>query len=195
MTTILVVPAAELEKQGRQLAHAISQVDGQKAAMWTAAHYLNNEPQISGSQPVIFLGPTQPAQDLAEVMPVGFEAKGVSCHVEGHRAVILATLPETQDPQELRAFQGELEGATRAVLDKAAHDVAKPTVAAGAAAALAVMLPLTPTMIVALGLPAAAVWYKRLKDLKAARRRVTQAQYRYGIALFTADHLDSFLAQ
>lgn len=196
MKTIAVVATETLEKQGRQFSHSLSQVDGQSAVLWTVGHYRDNESRITGRQPVIFLGPSAPAEALAETMPSAFQVHGVTCYVEGARVVILATLPASADTDALRNLTRELDQETETVLNNVAAGSAAAAVGTAAVTAGGlVALAFVPVIgIGAAGATAALYLFKR-RDLQAQRRKLEVAQYRYGIARFTADHLDSWLAR
>ena len=52
----IIVADDDLAPLGRQIAHALSNQKTHSGAFWSVKHYKDNEAQLDGKQPVIFLG-------------------------------------------------------------------------------------------------------------------------------------------
>jgi len=90
-----VVATEKLAWAGRQLVHAICQVEGHDAAFWTEKVYLGNEYQVRGRgrQRVVFVGNSRPANDLIGVLPNVYDDFGTQIYAQGTRAVLVASKP------------------------------------------------------------------------------------------------------
>ena len=65
----IIVANDDLTPMGRQLAHALSMQPSHSGALWTVKHYRDNEAQLDGKQPVIFLGDNEVARSYVAVLP------------------------------------------------------------------------------------------------------------------------------
>lgn len=121
MLSITVVHHKRQEAAGRRLVHEISLVDGFKAALWSEDHFKANEMKVTGRQPMVFIGPSKPAEHIIPEMPLVFERHNARAYLEGVRVVLVADLPTLATADELRALESELASETQAILDGAAH--------------------------------------------------------------------------
>lgn len=219
---VVVVADEKRESIGRKLVQAISNAEGSlasdrqgvvspshpwTAALWTEAKYRDNEGSLFGDQIVlVFVGPSQAARDLSDVMPGRFASLGTRCFVQGNRAIILADIPAGIDGTELKDLAEQLDVATRDVRDRAAAAAAASAAgaagaAAGAAGAAAMtsaglgataalaMIPAASVLIPLGLLPGVIYLGARWNRQRLLRSQVNQAQYAYATARFVADEL------
>ncbi len=176
---VVVVADKKSESIAGRLVHAISTAeeplatDGTgavpsrswSAAFWTEAKYRDTGSSLLGNEVLVFIGPSQTATDLADVLPLRFSDLGATCFVQGSRAVILADVPDGFEGAELEELAGQL--------NVARQDSREPLVMLPNAGSLAL----------------------RWQRWKLLRRQVVDAQYRYAISRFVADELPAMASE
>lgn len=86
----IIVADDDLEDIGRRMAHAIAKQGTYDGSFWTLKYYKDNEAQLQGSQPVIFLGENEITKALTEDIPTRFERYGTRCWYDGSKAILVA---------------------------------------------------------------------------------------------------------
>lgn len=99
---VSVVAADGLESLGRQMATLIGRSPGNGATLYSVKHYRDSEPGLFVNDEkniaVVFLGPSAPANDVAQVLPQSFYGYGVDCRRGGRRATIIANPKDDHHP-------------------------------------------------------------------------------------------------
>ena len=98
----IIVADKDLAPFGRQLAHNLSEQENQDGAFWTIRHYIDNEAQIRGDQPVIFLGDNEVTRSVpGRSSPNAFAAEGTKCWYGGTKAILTAKTPVIVSREEV----------------------------------------------------------------------------------------------
>ncbi len=93
VTSIIIVTEDDDEYgyPARQMAHLIGlRHPNLDIACWTEKQYEHNEAQLSTLQPVIFLGPSDPADPYKALLPIAWEERNLYIALSGRRAMIKA---------------------------------------------------------------------------------------------------------
>lgn len=98
---IIIVADQDLADFGRRMSHAISSKEDCDAAFLTLKHYRDNETQISGRQPIIFLGDNDFTKPLTEDIPERFRAYRTKCWHDGGKAVLIADTPTSVSCEDM----------------------------------------------------------------------------------------------
>ena len=111
---IIIVADNDLADVGRRMAHVISLEGDCDAAFWTLKHYRDNEAQLMGKQPVIFLGDNDITKSYMEVIPERFGAFQTKCRHAGGKAILIANTPTLVSRDDInkikRCKQGTQKG-------------------------------------------------------------------------------------
>lgn len=168
---IIIVADNDLEDFGRKMAHVISLEEDCDAAFWTLKHYRDNEAQIKGEQPAIFLGDNDITKALMEVIPERFGAFQTKCRHAGGRAILIADTPilvSRDDINKIKDANKELN-----------KELQKED-------------PSTPYVAIADVLTAGGLIGLYL-DISARRREYRKLQYQYVVSRFVKDELENFM--
>lgn len=106
--TVIVVSTKSDSKAGRQVANEIGRADGQRAMLFLEKEYKGRESQIPTDQPVIFVGLSDPAEDLLPTTTVAFGKWGARCHLAGKRAIFSCEWDEHLKHKDARRMAMEL---------------------------------------------------------------------------------------
>ena len=198
----IIVANDDLAPLGRQLAHALSVQNAHSGAFWTAKHYTDNEAQLDGKQPVIFLGENEVSKSYADVLPERFRGYSTRCSYEGAKAVLVADEPDEVGRKELAGLGRVVEDKQKELRQLAAAAAAAS--ASGAAAAGAVGFTLGPSLALSLAVPTAglvilpvgAAFYAVHSWISARKRRqeYRELQYEYLLSRFLMDEFDAYVA-
>lgn len=189
MLNITVVHHKRQEAAGRRLVHEISLVDGFKAALWSEDHFKANEMKVTGRQPMVFVGPSTPAEHIIPEMPRVFERHNTRAYLEGVRVVLVADIPTFATADELRTLQSELVSETRAILNGTSPSDRHPIgqgpseVAIQKDSRVIKDEVVQHSLFLGLGLPGALAMYRR------TRAAAVEAQYGYLSARFVTELL------
>ncbi len=200
----IVVANDDLAPLGRQLAHALSVQKDHTGAFWTVKHYRDNEAQLGGKQPVIFLGDNEVANSYVDVLPQRFRAFGAKCAFEAAKAVLIAEEPESVSQKDIERLTEAVKGNQQELRQRAARAAARAAAAGAAAAAagagagaaagasllaIGVAVTLWPTVVMG---PAA---WALLRYLSARKRKAEyrRLQYQYVLSRFLKDEFETYL--
>ena len=185
----LIVANKQQATLARQLAHTLSQQPDHAATYWTVKQYKDNESQLGGKQPIVFLGGNDVANSYVGVLSERFRTHSVSCHIGGSKVVITADQPTIVSRKAL----SDLKEAIRAGQEQIKHRLAT------ANSALAV--------VGSVGLGAASsladiIWvfnpYVWLFDLfvngQMRKQEYRKLQYEYAVERFLLEEFDAFVA-
>lgn len=114
----IIVANDDLAPLGRQLAHALSLQKMHSGAFWTVKHYKDNEAQLDGKQPVIFLGDNEVAKSYVNVLPERFHSFGTKCLFEGAKAVLIAEDPGDVTREDLASLRNAVKETGKALSAK-----------------------------------------------------------------------------
>ena len=193
----IIVANDDLAPLGRQLAHALSVQKTHSGAFWTVKHYKDNESQLDGKQPVLFLGKNDVSDSYLDVLPERFRGFGTRCSFEGAKVVLVAEVPDDVTDEDIstlkRAVEGEQEVLRRRASSSAAAAAAGAAGAAGAALSAAVLgsvvaVAIWPTIL--LGLPY-AIW--RLLSKRKRKAEYRKLQYQYVLSRFLKDEFEAYI--
>ena len=124
---VSVVTADGLESLARQMVVLVGKSPGNSASVVSVKHYRDNEHSMFVSDErniaVVFLGPTAPANDVAQVLPQRFYGYGVDCRRGGRRATIIASPADDHHPWHVNMTYGPtvksgLEGLSQRTSDE-----------------------------------------------------------------------------
>jgi len=186
----------------RGLVQAISVKQNHSAAFWTEKHYLDNESQLGGKQPVIFVGRNKASKDFERILPKKSSNFGTSCHYEGARALLVWDEPEFVSKEDCEKFKKAVEKEKKTLEMKIEADIsAGQVVAGGAAVAGGVALAAggTAAILAALvvggwplligGAIAVASWLFGSKNYSGVFKK---AQPSFAVADFLNNHFDAY---
>jgi hypothetical protein len=189
----VVVANDDLATLGRQLAHALSVQKNHSGAFWSVKHYKDNEAQLGGKQPVIFLGDNEIANSYVDVLPERFSSFGVKCVFEGAKAVLVADEPEDVSTEELQRLKLALENN-----QKELHNLAASARSEKASEATmgetALQFKIFADLVTA-SFFGAAVDYLILRFWTARKRKqeYRKLQYDYALTCFLKDGFENFI--
>lgn len=189
----IIVADEDLAPLGRQIAHALSNQKTHSGAFWSVKHYKDNEAQLDGKQPVIFLGDHELTQSYVDVLPERFRGYGARCHHEGSKAVLVADTPSDVSLGDLKELEAAL-GKSKDELRRRA-EAAEAAEAAGAGAGA--FRALAPAVGVALwgyvlaGLIAWAI--KKYLSARKRRQEYSKLQYDYLLARFLVEEFEAYV--
>lgn len=89
MTTLLVVAPEEMRGLAHKVAHVLSRSGAVSVTVWDEKDYKHNQTRVTSTQPLLFLGPTEAALQIVEVMEPAFACYGLQAYAEGPRAALL----------------------------------------------------------------------------------------------------------
>lgn len=183
----IIVADEDLAPLGRQIAHALSNQKTHSGAFWSVKHYKDNEAQLDGKQPVIFLGDHELTQSYVDVLPERFRGYGARCHHEGSKAVLVADTPSDVSLGDLK----ELEAA----LGQSQDELRRRAEAAEAAGAGAGAFGLFASAVGVALLPGGLIAWAIKKYLSARKRRqeYSKLQYDYLLARFLVEEFEAYV--
>lgn len=176
---LIIVADKGLAPFGRQLAHNLSEQEDHNGAFWTIRYYIDNEAQISGDQPVIFLGDNEVTDSLRAVLPQRFSAEGTKCWYGGTKAILTAKTPGVVSRDEIDRLKTVVKAQQEELRKR------NVVVTAGLVAVLGVALG-------AIGVGGYVIY----RLVSAQKRRVQEyrkLQYQYAMARFATDELDEYV--
>lgn len=106
---VIIVTDDDLAPFGRQIAHAISNQEMHSGTFWSVKHYKDNEAQIDGKQPVIFLGNHELTDSYIKILPERFQLYETRCYHEGSKAVLVANTPDDVSANDLKTLQAAID--------------------------------------------------------------------------------------
>jgi len=174
---------------GRQIAHALSNQKAHSGAFWTVKHYIDNEAQLDGKQPVIFLGSHELTESYVDVLPERFRGYGARCLYEGAKAVLVAEAPRDVSLDDLEVLQSAVEENQEELRRRA--EEAEEGDDGGFAAAAAVGI-----AFLRLGLAGVMIVWAIKKHLSGRKRRQEyhKLQYDYLLSRFLVEEFESYVA-
>ncbi len=184
----IVVANDNLAPLGRRIAHALSNQRQHSGAFWSVKHYKDNEAQLDGKQPVIFLGDHDLTASYINVLPEKFQGYGAHCHFEGAKAVLIADMPSDvsiDDLNQLRAVVERNLGDLRRLADgdSKSKAVGAIVIASSIATALWRYNPF--------GLIAYVI--KQYLSARKRRQEYHKLQYAYVLSRFIMEHFKSYV--
>ena len=184
----IIVADNDLAPLGRQIAHALSNQKTHSGAFWSVKHYKDNEAQLGGKQPVIFLGDHELTESYVDVLPERFRGYGARCHHEGAKAVLVAETPSEVSLGDLKELQAALDQSQDELRRRAEAAEAAGAVA-GAAVALGVGVALWGYGLA--GLIARAI--KKYLSARKRRQEYNKLQYDYLLARFLVEEFEAYV--
>jgi hypothetical protein len=191
----IIVANDDLAPAGRQLAHALSVQKTHSGAFWTVKHYKDNEAQLDGKQPVIFLGNNEVAKSYVDVLPERFRGFRTRCSFEGAKAVLIADEPDDVSDEDIESLKRAVAAIQEELRRRAASAAAVlATGAVGAvgpsalASAVAVVLW---TPVVLLGIIANVI--HRFMSARKRKREYLKLQYKYVLSRFLKDEFETYV--
>ena len=175
----IIVSDKDLAPFGRQLAHNLSGQHGHNGAFWTIRHYLDNEAQILGDQPVIFLGENEVTKPLTEALSQRFVEEGTQCWYSGAKAILMAETPALVSRAEVERLRAVVEAHQEELRNR------KTAVTVGVVAVLGVALG-------AIGIGGYFIY----RFVSAQRRRFLEyrrLQYNYALTRFAREELEAYV--
>ena len=175
----IIVADKDLAPFGRQLAHNLSEQEDQDGAFWTIQHYIDNEAQIRGDQPVIFLGDNEVTKSFHDVLPQRFAAEGTKCWYGGTKAILTVKTPSIVSREETDRLKTVVQAQQEELRKRSV------VVTAGVVAVLGVALG-------AIGIGGYVIY----RLVSAQKRRVQEyrkLQYQYAMARFATDELEEYV--
>lgn len=188
----IIVADEDLAPLGRQIAHALSNQKTHSGAFWSVKHYKDNEAQLDGKQPVIFLGDHELTQSYVDVLPERFRGYGARCHHEGSKAVLVADTPSDVSLEDLKELEAALglsqdELRRRAEAAEAAGAGAGDVGAAAVASAVGVAL-------WGYGLAGLIAWaIEKYLSARKRRQEYSKLQYDYLLARFLVEEFEAYV--
>lgn len=186
----IIVADEELAHLGRQLAHAFSNQKAHTGAFWSVKHYKDNEAQLDGKQPVIFLGDHALTKSYVNVLPERFRRYGTRCHHEGSKAVLIADTPSEVSITDLKELQAALDQSQEVLRRRGeaarAEEGAEYVTAGAFASGVGLALWASGWGLI--------VW-AIMKHLSAKKRRqeYSTLQYNYLLARFLVDEFERYV--
>jgi len=190
----IIVANDDLAPLGRQFAHALSVQKTHSGAFWTIKHYKDNEAQLDGKQPVVFLGDNEVAKSYVDVLPERFRGFGTRCSYEGAKAVLVADEPEDVSHEDIASLKKAVEGNQEELRRRAASAAAaSATGAAGAVGASAVASAVGAVLWapVLAGLIAYAI--HRFMSARKRKQQYRKLQYEYALSRFLKDEFETYV--
>lgn len=170
MKNIAVVADKNLRKEAIRLVHGLSKLDDVKAVYWTPKEMRDNEAQVTGRSPIIFLGKNSEAIPYIDLIKPNMKKHGVVWGYDGSKAAIYID----SEPKDYISLKNELD-----IVKESWKDTSKYThIPVGA-------LLLSPFFASSL----------MLATLIAKKSKIRKAQYKFGVLSFTQDGLDEYLEQ
>ena len=89
-TSIIIVTDSniKMKKMGHQLRNMIGQLTDKEAALWDEKHYKDNEPALTSSQKIIFIGETNTSKMLYDSIVIKYDHLNMKIGWLGNSAVI-----------------------------------------------------------------------------------------------------------
>lgn len=191
----IIVADDDLAPLGRQIAHALSKQKTHSGAFWSVKHYKDNEAQLDGKQPVIFLGDHELTESYVDVLPERFRGYGARCHHEGSKAVLLAETPSDVSLGDLKELQAALDQSQDELRRRA--EAAEAAEAAGAGAGAVGAAAVASAVGVALwgyGLAGLIAWaIKKYLSARKRRQEYSKLQYDYLLARFLVEEFEAYV--
>lgn len=185
----IIVADDDLAPLGRQIAHALSNQKTHSGAFWSIKHYKDNEAQLDGKQPVIFLGDHELTRSYVDVLPERFRGYGARCHHEGSKAVLVAETPSDVGLGDLKELQ--------AAVDQNQDELRRRAEAAGAGAGAVGAAAVASAVGVAIwgyGLAGLIVWaIKKYLSARKRRQEYSKLQYDYLLARFLVEEFEAYV--
>jgi hypothetical protein len=180
----IIVADNNLAPLARQIAHALSKQKTHSGAFWSVKHYKDNEPQLDGKQPVIFLGDHELTESYVNILPTRFYKYGTRCYHEGSKAVLVAETPSDVSPEDLNEL--------RAALDQHQDQLRQ---LAKAGLLVGVIAGDFWTNFLTAVIPGGGMIGWALKYLSAQKRRqeYSKLQYDYLLARFLVDEFEAYV--
>ena len=187
----IIVANDDLAPLGRQLAHALSVQKTHSGAFWTVKHYKDNESQLDGKQPVVFLGENEVAKSYLDVLPERFRGFGTRCSFEGAKVVLIAEVPDEVSNEDIGTLKRAVDGEQEELRRRASSSAAAAAAGAISASVLAsvVAVAIWPTIL--FGLPY-AIW--RLLGQRKRKAEYRKLQYKYVLSRFLKDEFETYIA-
>ena len=188
----IIVADDDLAPLGRQIAHALSNQKTHSGAFWSVKHYKDNEAQLDGKQPVIFLGDHELTESYVDVLPKRFRGYGARCHYEGSKAVLVAETPSDVSLGDLKKLQAALDQSQDELRRRAeAADAAGAGAAAGGAEAVASAVGVA---LWGYGLAGLIEWaIKKYLSARKRRQENSKLQYDYLLARFLVEEFEAYV--
>lgn len=196
----IIVANDDLAALARRLAHALSMQKTHSGAFWTVKHYRDNEAQLDGKQPVVFLGDNEVAKSYVDILPERFRGFGTRCSYEGAKAALIADEPDDVTDEDIASLKRGVEGNQEELRRRAASS------GAGSAAGLVGLVALgwltgsifMAAMLYGLGTLAyglVALPFGISKEIRARRRKqeYRKLQYEYALSRFLKDEFEKFV--
>ena len=175
----IIVADKDLAPFGRQLAHNLSVHEAHDGAFWTIQHYLDNEAQIRGDQPVIFLGDNEVTKSLKDVLPERFAAEGTKCWYGGTKAILIGTTPTMVSREDVERLKAVVKTQQEELRNR------KTAVTVGVVAVLGVALG-------AIGIGGYII-YRFVSAQKRRFQDYRKLQYQYALSRFARSELEAYV--
>ncbi len=183
----IIVAKDDLAPQGRQLAHALSVQKTHSGAFWTVKHYKDNEAQLDGKQPVIFLGSNEVAESYIDVLPERFRGFGTKCAFEGAKAVLIAVEPYDVSYEDIKSLKRAVEG-NQAEIRRRATSATKADLFHCYAMCYSVLV----GGVVVGGVVAYLVY--RFMSARKRKQEYRKLQYEYALSRFLKDEFEAYVS-
>lgn len=188
----IIVAHDDLAPLGRQVAHALSSQKAHSGAFWSVKHYKDNEAQLDGKQPVIFLGDHELSGSYLDVLPERFRGYGARCHHEGAKAVLVAETPTEVSLADLKELQAAV-GQNRDELRRRGRAAEAAGAGAGVVGAAA-MASVVGAALWGYGPVGLIVWaITKYFGARKRRQEYTKLQYDYLLSRFLVDEFESYV--
>jgi hypothetical protein len=190
----IIVANDDLAPLGRQLAHALSIQKTHSGAFWTVKHYKDNEAQVDGKQPVVFLGDSEVAKSYVDVLPERFREFGTKCSFEGAKAVLIVDDPNDINHENIASLrravgdnQDELRRRAKSAAAASATGV-DGSVGASAVASVVGLILWAPVFVGVIGYVV-----HRLMGARNRRKEYRKLQYEYVLSRFLKDEFEAYV--
>lgn len=185
----IIVANDDLAPLGRQLAHALSVQKTHSGAFWSVKHYKDNEAQLDGKQPVVFLGDNEMSKSYVDVLPERFRGFGTRCFFEGAKAVLTAEDPGYVSREDLASLRNAVEETGKALS-------AKPpgaTIEWDKFFKQTWLLLATPPYLFWAPLWVPLLTTKHLSSIKSIKSEYKKLQHMYVLARFLREEFETFV--
>jgi hypothetical protein len=190
----IIVANDDLAPLGRQLAHALSVQKTHSGAFWTVKHYKDNEAQLDGKQPVVFLGDNEVAKSYVDVLPERFRGFGTKCSFEGAKAVLVADEPEDVGHEDIASLKRAVEGNQEELRRRAASAAAaSATGAVGAMGASAFAFAIGVVLWAPVLVGGIAYLVHRFMSARKRKQEYRMLQYEYALSRFLKDEFEAYV--
>ncbi|MCK9521481.1 MAG: hypothetical protein M0R76_00355 [Proteobacteria bacterium] len=191
----IIVASDDLAPLGRQLAHALSVQKTHSGAFWTVKHYKDNEAQLDGKQPVVFLGDNEVAKSYVDVLPERFRGFGTKCSFEGAKAVLIADEPDDVSHEDIASLKRAVEGNQEELRRRAASAAAaSATGAVGAMGASAVASAIGVVLWAPVLVGVVAYLVHRFMSARKRKQEYRKLQYEYALSRFLKDEFEAYVS-